>query len=103
MILTINGIEYSVIWRYTNVQVGNEHTSKATQCIIRMKKPDQEKPVELASATVRCFWKDLFCKNCGRKSAMAKAIDVARDTYFQTKEERRAFWDAYHNMRHGKY
>lgn len=98
MRVTLNGHEYSVIWRYNDIPTQDGlHVSRETRCIIRR---DDE---ELVSIGVKCHFRDPFCKNCGRKEAMSRAIASIKDHEFPLKDERRAFWQTYAEMRHGKY
>lgn len=100
MLLTINGRELSVVWRYDD-EVPNPRIEgelcKRTKCIIR--EGTGPEAVELGQASSYCSMHDAFCKKCGRLKAMTRAL---QNLGFD-KIERAAFWNAYGEMIHNKW
>jgi hypothetical protein len=93
MKFNLKGHEYSVVWRYENV----ESEGRRTTCFI---KRDGE---VIMSAPALCLLGTVFCRNCERKLTMAQALRLLRDDYLSEKEDRRAFWQTYYIMRHEHY
>lgn len=91
----------TVGWRYDLGEDGR----KVTICYLKRGKGEQA--VRLAEGKAVCHVEDQFCKNCGRKRAMHRALknytEGLRLGRNEGKAVRRAFWESYAAMRHGSY
>ncbi len=90
MHVTIGDRTYSVIWRY-DIQ---KRKKRVVSCWVRLGEEI------LAEGKTKCYKGDCFSKNTGRKISLSRALH-AIDNF--GKDVRTQFWDAYVNMRHGRW
>jgi len=92
MLVKLGENTLSIVWRY-------EYPNKIrkTTCII--KDGIGREASRIAEASVVCNVADTDCKNCARKAALNKVLNIAEFS----KEVKRVFWEAYKNMRNGRY
>lgn len=90
MIVQIDGDKYIVKWKHYVPSTG---FSGRTDCEIK-----KENSPEIRMASTRCSFKDQYNKNIGRKVSLKRAI-----YHFELKEDRKKFWEAYAEMRGGKF
>jgi len=91
MLVQIDGDTYIVKWKHIVPIEG--WLRGRTDCEI--KKVDSP---EIRMASAKCSCKDQYNKNIGRKLSLKRAI-----YHFELKEDRRKFWEAYKDMRGGKF
>lgn len=109
---------FSVVWRYDTIPLSAEEikhhdgllmirskkskkinpTKIVTTCIVREGTGKEAKV--LTEGKAYCGVKDQFCRNCGRKVAMHRAL-CSIDNF--SKDVRRIFWEAYAQMRGGSF
>ncbi len=90
MLVQLGEIKYIVKWKHV-VPIEGWMRGR-TDCEIK----NADSP-EIRMGTARCSRKDQFNKNEGRKCSLKRAV-----SHFK-KSQRRKFWEAYAEMRGGKF
>lgn len=91
MLVEIDGDTYIVKWKHI-IPIDGWLRGR-TDCEI--KKVDS---TEIRMGSAQCSIKDQYNKNEGRKVSLKRAI-----YHFELKEDRKKFWEAYAEMRGGKF